>query len=134
MRLHLPVSSLTKALFDRLVADLSVDVFEYVPPIEDTPFVSIAPASATTDGFKTIAVYDINIGVEIWSKYLGAKELSDLTDAVIVAVTRNDLDVTADGYRVVRTTFVDYTADKEFTGTEVINHGVLRFAWKVEEV
>jgi hypothetical protein len=116
MRLHLPVASLTKALFDRLVADLSVEV------------------TGTSASLKMVPIYDVNIGVEIWSKYLGAKELSDLTDAIIVAVTRNDLDVTADGYRVILTRFVDYTAEKEFTGTEVVNHGVLRFMWKVEEI
>lgn len=133
---YLPINEVLKALYDRLKAELSIPIFDYVPPKEEYPYITLGAPSASGACLKDAPICDVTIPIDIWTIYLGAKQLIDYADEVIVAVTQSDLDIISTGFQVICTTFSDFTSDKIPTDdqTAFIYHGTLRFTWKVDKL
>ncbi len=131
---HLPISKLLKAIYTRLGTDLTPEVFDYVDPKREMPYVSLGAPQAVSNGSKTQQICDITIPFDIWTNYRGMKEFTDLAEALVVSITKSDLDLSADGYHVVRTRFDSMASDKNFDGAILVQHAVLTFTWKVQKV
>lgn len=134
MKEHLPISDLLEKVYGRLDADLSTAIYDFVDPKRDLPYISIGAPTAVSVSTKTEQICDVTVPLDIWTDYRGMKEFTDLAESVVVAITRSNVDLSAAGYRVVRTQFNSFTSDKTFDGTVLIQHATLTFTWKIQIV
>ena len=83
-----------KAIYDRLVAELTQNVYGHVPqdlPDSDYPFVRLDPiesANADTDDKSGFAATIQVIG---FSRYRGSKQIEEMADDVYAALQRWDM-------------------------------------------
>ena len=86
-----PVSALNKALYERLKSSLSVPVYDYVPAGKKAPYVVLTDTTAQSWSTKTVSGATVTATIKILSEYQGDKEVAELADAAIAAVTATPL-------------------------------------------
>ncbi len=132
MKQRSPLLSLQKAVYDRLKAKLTTPVYDNVPDNAKIPYITIGETTALNWSTKIEAGQEITHTLHIFSQYPGMKEILELTDQVIQALTHAPLDLKSDGFQSIvhsldmNETFRDPDA--------VTRHGVLRFRFKVQDI
>lgn len=111
MKARSPVSPLNKALYERLKSQMPVAVFDYVPGGKKTPYTVLTDTDARPWSSKTIAGADVTATIEIYSEYQGDKEVAELADKAIAAITESPL-VLADSWRIVRSSIGQHTVER----------------------
>jgi len=120
-----------KFVYELLKANLTVPIFDYVPDDEDNfPFVVIGEDTVKEWGDdEDRESGEITVGISVWSRYSGKKELKSLMESICLILDLHDTEVY--GYNIV----VMYN---EFSGTAlnsdgITRNGLLRFRVLVEE-
>ena len=92
------MSEVYKAIFDRLSAQLTADVYDHVPqdlPESGYPFVRLDPLQLLPNDVDDKAGFVATIQAVSYSRYRGSKEISALTQTVYNSLHRYDLPDTA---------------------------------------
>ena len=88
------MSEVYKAIFDRLNAQVAVDVHDHVPqdlPNSSYPFIRLDPLQTTINDVDDKAGFVATIQVVSYSRYRGSKEISGLALTVFDALHRYDM-------------------------------------------
>ncbi len=124
--------TLQKYFYTQLNTYLSVPVFDHVPEnYADYPYVVIGSDTTSEwgDELSTEAV-DATLVVNIWSQYLGKKEVKTLMSQIINLLDIHD--ITYEGYNIViiENIFSDTLVEKD----GITRKGVLRFRALAEKI
>jgi len=123
-----PLLALQKAIYDRLSQALTCTVYDSVPQGAAMPYVTIGEDTAIDWSTKLENGQEVTHTLHIWSDYEGAKEVKQITDDVIQAITSQPLAL--EGF---------YMVIAALDMTEVIRdpdgyrHAVIRFRFKIQE-
>lgn len=138
MRYRLPFSGLQEKLFERLALDLigtSVQNKIYDAPSDatDLPLVLIGDASLAVDTTKTIPVTTITHPVEIYTSEEGMEALQSLANNVSIAVTRSDLDLSSQQFKVFGTSLESCSLSREWDGVNIRRKALLVFKFRIQD-
>lgn len=137
MTLRLPILALQAAIFARIKSDYPTrEVFIYVPGQNKLPpFITIGGSTAVEFTTKTSQAYDVSLQIHCWSQTTGNTEVIAMANEVIGALTRADLDLSADLFLQWRVDLerADFTVEM---GDEIglIQHGVISIKFGVEDI
>lgn len=125
---------LQKAIYSRLTNDAALmakitGVFDDANG-QAVPFVTIGEASAVDWSTKTEPGQDFIITLHTWSEYPGMKEVQEIHDLILQAITRAPL--TLDGFYCHFNRLVNEQTLRDPDG--VTRHGVLSLRFNTEEV
>jgi len=126
-----PFLVLHKAVADRIVERTGRKVFDDTPENEVFPYITMGVLTGRNWSDKFNPGQEVYQTIHIWSQYAGKKEVLQIGDEVLQALTRTPLDL-GSGFNAV----VD-----EMDSNEVImdidgftRHGILTFKYLIEEV
>ncbi len=98
-------SAVQKAIYDKLTASVPLmaavtAIFDNVPQLDeredadaDFPFVTIGEDDFDEDDTDTTLGFQAEVGVHVWSRYRGRKEVKDIQGLIYDALHRQSLDV-----------------------------------------
>lgn len=86
-----PVSSLNKALFERLKSQMVAPVYDYVPAGKKAPYVVLTDTTAQNWNTKTVCGAEVMATLKVLSEYQGDKEVAELCDRAISAIQKQPL-------------------------------------------
>lgn len=112
-----PVSPLNKALYERLKSSVSVPVYDYVPAGKKAPYVVLTDTTAQSWSTKTVSGATVTVTIKILSEYQGDKEVAELADTAIAAVTFTPL-VLAGNWSVAVTVMESHQVERLETHRE----------------
>lgn len=98
---RIPLNVLTKELYELLTANLTVPVYDDVPPDAVLPYVTFGLFTCKTAGTKVNDITDVTINIDIWSDYQGKSEVNTIAHSVIGLLNQLDsttVDLTADNF------------------------------------
>lgn len=95
-----PVSSLNKALYDRLKNKVTAPVYDYVPNGKKAPYAVLTDTAAESWSTKTVSGAEVMATIKVYSEYQGDKEVAELCDAAIFAIQNEPL-LLSDDWQVV---------------------------------
>lgn len=114
-----PVSPLNHALYDRLDAATPTPVYDYVPVGKTPPYIVLTDTDSSEWITKTVSGADVLATVKVISVYLGDKEVAELADTVISAVTGSTLTLTlTDDWSVALVSLVSHSVARLETHRE----------------
>lgn len=126
-----PTLKLHDAQIDRIEADTDYKVFDDMPEREPYPYVVMGEMTAGDWSDKFTPGQEVSSTIHIWSQYKGRKEVDEMADAVLQALTRRALDLSPD-FRAVLNRFDSYNLIIDMDG--VTRHGILITTYLIEEV
>lgn len=88
-----PISPLNKALYERLKSKLTVAVYDYVPAGKKAPYVVLTDTVAQSWTTKTISGAMVSATLKVISEYQGDKEVAELADSAIAAISEPVLEL-----------------------------------------
>lgn len=106
-----PVSSLNKAVFDRMKSKLNAPIFDYIPVGKKAPYVVLTDTTAQEWNTKTTSGAEVMATIKIISEYQGDKEVAELADAIIFAIRTPVLVLTGD-WQVVLASLHSHSVDR----------------------
>lgn len=112
-----PVSSLNKALVERLKSAFTVPVYDYVPAGKKAPYVVMTDTSAESWDTKTVCGATVMATLKVLSEYQGDKEVAQLCDGAISAIRSQPLTLT-DGWQVVLSSVDSHSVERLETHRE----------------
>jgi len=113
------MSELFKIIYDRLVAQMTVNIFDHVP--QDTigfPYVRIDPIEANNNDVDDKNGFTATVNIIGFSRYRGSKEVSDLNNDIYNALHHWDFPDT--------TNFSVSTINQDFSSIVTENDGLTR--------
>ena len=114
-----PVSSLNKALVERLKSAFTVPVYDYVPAGKKAPYVVMTDTSAESWDTKTVCGANVMATLKVLSEYQGDKEVSQLSDGAISAIRKQPLTLEG-GWQVVLSSVDSHSVERLETHREAI--------------
>ncbi|MDR3591581.1 MAG: DUF3168 domain-containing protein [Negativicutes bacterium] len=129
MIIRSPVSPLNKALYDRLRGALSSPTYDYVPDGKKPPYTVLADTEAQMWSSKTMPGADVLASIVIISTYQGDKEVAEIADVAISAVTSSPL-IMADDWKITSTTVIKHTVNR----LETYRQAIIQFGFKICDV
>jgi hypothetical protein len=112
-----------KAVYAKLNVDLTVNVYDNVPPNAQAPYVTIGDDTAADDSTKTDDGQQITLTIHAWSDYAGRKEVKELGAEIYASLHKQPLVVTGFDVREIRWVFGDTIREPDGH----TYHGVQRF-------
>ena len=112
-----PVSSLNKALVERLKSAFTVPVYDYVPAGKKAPYVVMTDTSAESWDTKTVCGANVMATLKVLSEYQGDKEVSQLSDGAISAIRKQPLTLEG-GWQVVLSSVDSHSVERLETHRE----------------
>ena len=112
-----PVSVLNKALYERLKNQMAVAVYDYVPAGKKAPYVVLTDTTAQSWSTKTVSGATVTATIKLLSEYQGDKEVAELADTAIAAVTSTPL-VLAGNWSVAVTAMDSHQVERQETHRE----------------
>lgn len=117
------------AIFNRLTAELDVEVYDAVPQAVDSgnnspfPYVTVGDDIISQWDTDTSQGFDAECSVHVWSRYRGRREVKLLQEAIYDALHLHTLAIS--GWHTVLCLFL--TADSFMDADGITRHGVIRF-------
>ena len=112
-----PVSSLNKALVERLKSAFTVPVYDYVPAGKKAPYVVMTDTSAESWDTKTVCGANVLATLKVLSEYQGDKEVAELCDGAISAIRKQPLALEG-GWQVVLSSVDSHSVERLETHRE----------------
>ena len=112
-----PVSSLNKALVERLKSAFTVPVYDYVPAGKKAPYVVMTDTSAESWDTKTVCGATVMATLKVLSEYQGDKEVAQLCDGAISAIRSQPLTLEG-GWQVVLSSVDSHSVERLETHRE----------------
>jgi len=123
-----PLLALQKAIYDRLSQALTCTIYDSVPQGAAMPYVTIGEDTAIDWSTKLENGQEVTHTLHIWSDYEGAKEVKQITDEVVQAITFQPLEL--EGFYMV-IAMLDMT--EVIRDPDGYRHSVVRFRFKIQE-
>jgi hypothetical protein len=126
-------TELHRALYERLKNSLSVEVYDYVPDDAEFPFVNVGELNSvalSTKDEKSVDLYEVTSTIHVFSRYLGMKEVEDLSSEVIQAVLSRPLQLSSSYHCIL----VAHESTIHFREDAKTRHSIIKFKILVEEV
>lgn len=127
-----PTLQLHKAEADRIEAQTSYKVFDANPENETSPYIVKGEIKASDWSDKSKPGMEVFSTTHFWSRYPGRKEVDQMVDAVLQALTVSPLSLGADFNITVGPKLDDYSLLVDLDGKT--RHGILRLFYLIEEV
>ena len=112
-----PVSSLNKALVERLKSAFTVPVYDYVPAGKKAPYVVMTDTTAESWDTKTVCGATVMATLKVLSEYQGDKEVAQLCDGAISAIRSQPLTLEG-GWQVVLSSVDSHSVERLETHRE----------------
>ena len=112
-----PVSSLNKALVERLKSAFTVPVYDCVPAGKKAPYVVMTDTSAESWDTKTVCGANVMATLKVLSEYQGDKEVAQLSDGAISAIRKQPLTLEG-GWQVVLSSVDSHSVERLETHRE----------------
>ncbi len=131
----LAVNELQKAVFVRLEAQLSAEVYDHVPQNAAFPYVMIGDDTAVDWSTKNNDGQEITLTIHAWTKSAGRKDVKTLLGLIHTALHQQESNLSLTGFSVTSIrfdfaqTFVETASEGE---SDHYYHGVIRFRALVE--
>lgn len=125
-----PFLKLHTAIYDRIKDRTDYTPIDSTPKNEVFPYLTMGAISARDWSDKFTPGQEVDTSVHIWSQHDGKKEVFEIGDAVLQALTREPLDLGDDFYAVVDS-FDDYKIIMDIDGKT--RHGIISMTYKIEE-
>ena len=126
------LDSLQKAIYERLTQEITdVQTFDYVEQGQATPYIEIGEDVTIPDDTKDIPGEIIQVTIHAFSNEKGKKEVKGIIGRIETALTKSDLNLTADGFTLLET-----VSDEKQTLTDEedeIEHGVIKVSFKIQK-
>lgn len=132
MKQRSPILALQKAIYDRLKTKLATSVHDAVPDKATFPYITLGETTALDWSTKVEAGQEITHTLHIWSQYPGMKEIHQLVDEVIQALTAAPLDLKADSFQLIVHSLDMNETIRDPDG--ITRHGILRFRFKIQDL
>ena len=126
-----PFLVLHKAIADRIVDRTGRTVYDDTPQNEVFPYITMGALIGRNWSDKFNPGQEVNVSVHIWSQYEGKKEVLQIGDEVIQALTRTSLDL-GSGFCAVVDEMDSHEVIMDIDG--FTRHGILTFRYLIEEV
>lgn len=123
-----PLIELQKSM-DTTLTGLGYSVFDYRPVEEHFPYIVIGEDAVTSSMTKTIPHYTVVSIVNVFSKYLGNKEIKSIMDAIISNINTN---MAMNGWKISHSKVVS-TAILNDTQPDVI-HGLVSMMFEISKI
>jgi hypothetical protein len=129
-----PTLALHKAEADRIEAQTSYKVFDANPENEAYPYIVKGEVTARDWSDKSEPGQEVYSTIHFWSQYPGRKEVDEMVDAVLQALTVSPLDLSPNFRAVLdgNDIFDSYDLIVDIDG--MTRHGILRLRYLIEEV
>jgi len=121
---------LQKALYARLKTT-GRRVFDAPPEDPKKPYIVIGDSTVVDWGTKVCSGDEITHTLHFYSDYDGYAEIKEMMREVLRAVARENLDLSADGFKVVDCR-ADFTAT--YRESASVRRGVLRLRFKISQM
>ena len=112
-----PVSSLNKALVERLKSAFTVPVYDYVPAGKKAPYVVMTDTTAESWDTKTVCGATVMATLKVLSEYQGDKEVAELCDGALSAIRKQPLALEG-GWQVVLSSVDSHSVERLETHRE----------------
>ncbi len=122
------MTALQKLIYERLKSIKNVNTYDKVPKEAKMPFVVLGDAESFPWGTKLQKGEEIVFEIHIFSEYASRKEVLDIVDLVIEALTSEIFDL-GDEYELVLHSATDWNIKRE----DKIYHAVIPANFKVLE-
>lgn len=127
----LAANAIQKAIYERLVSQLTVSVYDFVPQDVEPPYVVIGADTSIPDRSKTEDGQQFTCTIHAWdSPRAGRKGVKAILGVIYAALDRQEDAMSVPGYQLVeiRYDFHDTFQEAAFEGdTDHHYHGVMRF-------
>ena len=125
-----PFLKLNTAIADRIELDTGRPVLDATPENEVFPYIIMGSIDGKDWSDKSTPGQEVTITVHVWSQYKGKKEVLEIGDGVLQAVTRDPLDL-GGGFNAVVDNFGGHRVIVDIDG--FTRHGILEFEFMIEE-
>ena len=115
----------------RIEAETTYDVYDDVPEQAPYPYVVMGEMTATDWSDKFEPGQEVYSTKHIWSQYKGKKEVVEMGDAILQALTKSTLDL-GPNFRAVLNELDMNEIIVDIDG--MTRHGIMRFKYLIEEV
>lgn len=126
-----PLLVLHKAIADRIVDRTGREVFDDTPENERFPYIIMGALIARDWSDKFTPGQEVEAKVHIWSQYAGKKEVLQIGDEVLQALTRPPPLDLSPGFRAVVDGMDSHENIMDIDG--FTKHGILTFRYLIEE-
>lgn len=128
--------ALQLAIFTRLNndSDITQDIFDWPvdPETQTVPYIVIGDFTSEDVSGSTISGHIVSSEVHVYSRSLGMREVNDVMDQVVQSITATPLDISSESFEYLQGK-VEAEVRREFDGSEVYRHGIVRFVDTVYE-
>lgn len=126
-----PFLVLHDAQVARIEAETTYDVYDDVPEQAPYPYVAMGEMTATDWSDKFEPGQEVYSTLHIWSQYKGRKEVVEMGDAILQALTKSTLDL-GPNFRAALDELDMNEIIVDIDG--ITRHGIMRFKYLIEEV
>jgi len=126
-----PFLTLHDAEVARIEAETSYTVYDDIPEQAPYPYVTMGELTARDWSDKFEAGQEVYSTKHIWSQYKGKKEVTEMGDAILQALTKSPLDL-GPNFRAVLDALDTNEVIIDIDG--ITRHGILRQRYLIEEV
>lgn len=125
-----PFLVLHKAVADRIVSQTDIDVFDDTPENERFPYITMGALTGRDWSDKDTPGQEVHSTIHVWSQYKGKRQILEIGDEVLQALTRTPLDLGA-GFHAVVEGLDDHLVIMDIDG--FTRHGILTFRYLIQE-
>lgn len=126
-----PLLQLSNAIIERLKSQTSYKVFNDLPEKEEFPYIVVGEFSSLDRSDKFKPGQEVFSTIHLWSQYRGGKEISEMIDSVLRALSSSPLSLGTE-FQVVFDRMDSINLIIDIDG--VTRHGILRMKYFIEEV
>jgi len=147
MAQRIPLDALQKAVSLKLRGDIAVTdlvgraknprIFDHVLQGAEHPFIVIGEYEDEGVRTKQRTASQPSFEVEVFTKSKGLRQMNDIMDVVLESLTESTLDLTADGFRSIRTgMLIRASAVNEQDPSDglIVQHGTLEVGFTIDTV
>ena len=126
-----PFLTLNTAIGDRIIDRTGREVFDDTPENEKFPYITLGSMIGRDWSDKFIPGQEVHATVHIWSQYPGKKEVSEIGDEILQALTRTPLDLGV-GFNAVVDGLDSHNVIMDIDG--FTRHAIITMRYLIEEV
>ena len=129
--MKLPTLTLHKAQIDRLEAQTSYSIYDDHPENAKFPYVIMGEITARAWCDKFEDGMEVYSTIHVWSRYRGRKEVDEMSDAILQALTLSSLDLGLN-FRAALDSLDSFNLIIDLDG--ITRHGILIMKYLIEEL
>ena len=125
-----PFLVLHKAIRDRIISTTGRDVYDDFPENMSMPYIIVGEIEGRDWSDKFVPGQEIVASIHVWSKYPGKKEVAEIMDEILQALSLEPLSL-GEAFRAVCQSLDLSEIIVDIDG--ITRHGILKFRYLIEE-